>query len=393
MLVDLHAHYPMRVVSDVTPATPKRLAKRRARQPGVKGGRLVALVLRVAAMLGNHRLPWSSYRVTPKGLRTGGVGVALSVLTRPFDEFDLTKPRGSNPLSHYYDGLLDDLAAVEGEVARHDRDMLRLVHTRAELESALQDGATALVHCVEGGFSLGDQPGEVRENVKDLATRGVVYITLAHLVYRQVATNSNAFPFASDEQLDRFYPQPGMGEGLTERGVAAITAMVEHGVLLDISHMRQDALDETWALLDRLDPELRVPVLASHVGYRFADQEYMLDDATILQVKRRNGLIGLILAQHQLMDVPGEEHVRTQDFEDSKRVIFKHIDKIAEVTGGYDHVALGTDFDGFIKPTLTGLEGMGDLTALEQALDGRYREDSAKIKSENALGLLRRAMR
>lgn len=382
----------MRVVSDVTPATPKRLAKRRARRPGVKGGRFQALVLRVAAMLGNHRFPWSHYRITPEGLRKGGVGVALSVLTRPFDEFDLTKPRGFSPLSHYYDGLLDDLAAVEAEVSRQDQDELRLVHTKAELEAALQAGATGLVHCVEGGFSLGDRPEEIRENVKDLATRGVVYITLAHLVYRQVATNSNAFPFASDAQLQRWYPQPAMGEGLTERGVAAIRAMVEHGVLLDISHMRQDALDEAWALLGELDPpEGPIPVLASHVGFRFGEQEYMLDEPTILEIKRRNGLIGLILAQHQLMDGQSEEHTRS--FEDSRRVIFRHIDEIVRVTGGYDHVAIGTDFDGFIKPTMSGLEGMGDLTRLEEALDEEYGADAAKIKSENALGLLRRVMR
>ncbi len=37
-------------------------------------------------------------------------------------------------------------------------------------------------------------------------------------------------------------------------------------------------------------------------------------------------------------------------------MICSHIDKIAEITGGYEHVALGTDFDGFIKPTMGGLE-------------------------------------
>ena len=98
------------------------------------------------------------------------------------------------------------------------------------------------------------------------------------------------------------FPQPE-GDGLTDRGVAALRAMVRNRVLLDISHMRGDALQETFKLLDEeLDPDCRVPLLATHVGYRFGKQEYMLDEATILQIKRRDGVIGLILAQHQLND-------------------------------------------------------------------------------------------
>ena len=198
----------------------------------------------------------------------------------------------------------------------------------------------------------------------------MAYITLAHLLYRQVATNSSAFPFLSDRWYRRVLPQPE-GGGLTDRGAAALRAMVRHGVLLDISHMRADALQETFKLLDEeLDPDCRVPLLATHVGYRFGTQEYMLDEPTILQIKRRDGVIGLILAQHQLND--GVRDKRTETLDDSLEVLFGHLDKIAAITGGYRHVAIGTDFDGFIKPTLTGLDGMADLTKLEQALEARY---------------------
>ena len=241
------------------------------------------------------------------------------------------------------------------------------------------------MHAVEGGFSLGDGTDEIARNVATLAGRGVAYITLAHLLYRQVATNSSAFPFMSDRWYRRVLPQPE-GGGLTERGVAALRAMVGNGVLLDISHMREDALRETFALLDELDPECRVPVLASHVGYRFGKQEYMLDEATILQVKRRDGVIGLILAQHQLNDGIRKE---TASFDESRAVLFAHIDRIAAITGGYRHLAIGTDFDGFIKPTLAGLEGMGDLGKLERALEDKYGENARPIASENVLRVLR----
>lgn len=386
MLADLHAHYPMRVIGDVFPDTAFRQLRRLRGRPTLRD-RVRAVVLRLASLFFSHRNPFRGYRVTVEGLRAGGVGVALSVLTRPFDEVALTIPYGSAPESTYFAGLLDDLDAVEDEVAGRDRDTIRVVHDGPELEQALAEGATALVHCVEGGFSLGDGVEEIERNVAELARRGVAYVTLAHLLYRQVATNSSALPFLTDRQYRRVFPQPE-GTGLTDRGVAAIRAMVRHRVLIDISHMRGDALRETLALLDaELDPRCEMPVLATHVGYRFGAQEYMLDEATVLQIKRRDGLVGLILAQHQLND--GLRDERTRSFEDSLAVLFAHIDKLAAICGGYRHLAIGTDFDGFIKPTLTGLETMSDLTRLETALQDRYGEDAELMTSENVLRVMR----
>ena len=70
-------------------------------------------------------------------------------------------------------------------------------------------------------------------------------------------------------------------------------------------------------------------------------------------------------------------------------MICKHIDKIVEITEGYEHVALGTDFDGFIKPTMTGLDKVTDLKKLEDALKDKYKADAELITSKNALRVLR----
>jgi microsomal dipeptidase-like Zn-dependent dipeptidase len=390
MLIDMHAHYPMRVIGDVFPDTAYRQLRRASGRPTFRD-RLRAVVLRIASMFFSHRNAFSDYRITVPGLREGDVGVAISVLTRPFDEVALGKPYPSPPSSDYFKGLLEDWRKVEDEVATNDPAVIRLVHDRRELDRALADGATALVHGVEGGFSLGDGVDEIERNVAELRRRGVVYITLAHLLYRHVATNCSAFPFMSDARYDRVFPQPP-GVGLTERGVAALGAMVEHRVLLDISHMRQEALDQTFTLLDgELDPECEIPVLATHAGYRFGEQQYMLDEATILQIKRRKGLVGLILAQHQLNDGLRDKPTRT--FDDSLKVLFRHIDKIADITGSHEYVAIGTDFDGFIKPTLSGLETMADLPTLEGALRDRYKEDADLMLSANALRVLNQVWR
>jgi microsomal dipeptidase-like Zn-dependent dipeptidase len=383
MLIDLHAHYPMRVIGYVRPDSALREARRLRGRPRLRD-KVRALVLRIASALFSHRNPFSGYRVTVDGMRAGGVGVAFSVLTRPFDEVALGLPYASPPKAAYFDGLLEELDVVEGEIAGHDRDTVRLVGNRQQLEQALGDRATALVHAVEGGFSLGE---DVEANVATLAERGVGYITLAHLLYRQVATNCSAFPFLADRPYRWVFRQPE-GEGLTERGARALRAMVRHRVLLDIAHMRADALAEAFALLDEADPELSMPVMATHAGFRFGKQEYMLDEPTLLQIKRRDGVVGLIMAQHQLND--GLRRARTRTFDDSRAVVFAHIDRIAEITGGHRHVAVGTDFDGFIKPTLTGLERMADLARLEAALEERYGDDARLIASENARRVLRR---
>jgi microsomal dipeptidase-like Zn-dependent dipeptidase len=386
MLADWHAHYPMRVVSDLTPLTTLERMRKVGRRSGIRErGR--ALILWVASRLASNEDWWSGYRISVEGMREGGVGLAMSVLYRPLEEMDLHKPYMAPPASGYFPKLIADLERVEEEMGRHDPAVIRVVHGRAELDRCLADRATALVHCVEGGFHLGDEPEEIEANVGELARRGVAYVTVAHLFFRQVATNSPALPFLPDAAYRLVFPQP-RGEGLTDRGIAAVRAMLENRVLVDISHMRPDAIEETFRLLDELDPGCEMPVVATHAGYRFRDLEYMLDRPTILQVKRRNGVVGLIMAQHQLND--GIRRRRTKSFDESFAVIRQHIDKIAEITGDHRHVALGTDFDGFIKPTMSGLEKSADLGRLEQRLREHYGDaDAELIASRNAIRVLR----
>jgi microsomal dipeptidase-like Zn-dependent dipeptidase len=385
MLADLHAHYPIRVVSDLTPRTAVDQMRRARGRPGF-GNKARALILRVASMLFSDRDWWSGYRVTVEQMRTGNVGLAMSVLYRPFEELDLGKRYGAPPASGYFGKLIEDLEDVEREVGRQDPSIIRVVHNRQELDGALADGAIALVHCVEGGFHLGDRTDEIERNIAELARRGVAYITLAHLFFRQVAPNAPALPFLPDGAYRRLFPQPE-GTGLGERGAAAVRAMVPNRVLVDISHMRADAIDETFELLDELDPGRELPVVASHAGYRHGKQAYMLDDPTVARIQRRQGVVGLIMAQHQLID--GLRRRKTKRLEDSFEVICRHIDKIAEVTGDHRHVALGTDFDGFIRPTMGGLENMADLRQLEPTLEARYGADAELITSQNAIRVLR----
>jgi len=383
MIADLHAHYPMRVINDMDPDTAARLMK--APGPTLRD-RIQALVLRIANRVDNYPTWDGTYRITPETLHEGGVGLAMSVLLQPFDEFDLDTHYAAPPEPGYFPRLIALLEAVEQDVAKHDRSRLRLVHNRAELDAAVADGATALVHCVEGGFHLGESDEEIAANCAELARRGVGYVTVAHLVFRQVATNANAFPFLPDGIFDFVFPQKGK-DRLTPRGEAVVRGLVENRILIDLSHMDPGGIWETFALLDEVDPHSEVPVVSTHAGYRFGKQQYMCDEEIILQIKRRKGVVGLIMAQHQLND--GIRKKETETLEESMEVICTHIDRIAEITGGHEHIALGTDFDGFIKPSMAGLQTAADLRLLEKALRERYGdEDAERMMWKNALGVL-----
>jgi hypothetical protein len=197
MIADLHAHYPMHVVADVQPGTTVALMTEAGARPRL-ADKLRALVLRVAMRLGSDRDERSGHRISVPYMREGGVGLALSVLYRPFEELDLSKPYAAPPSSGYFDGLLLDLDAVEREVATHGAAEIRIVTNPTELQACRDAGAIALVHAVEGGFHLGDGDDEIARNVATLARRGVAYITVAHLFFREVAKNANAVPFIPD---------------------------------------------------------------------------------------------------------------------------------------------------------------------------------------------------
>ena len=80
----------------------------------------------------------------------------------------------------------------------------------------------------------------------------MLYITLAHLFWRRVATNAPALPVPARRPLQPSLPA-GEGAALSPLGEAAVRAMYERRVLVDISHMREDAIEETFALIEALD--------------------------------------------------------------------------------------------------------------------------------------------
>jgi microsomal dipeptidase-like Zn-dependent dipeptidase len=378
MLVDLHAHFPMHLLVDDQQRTHER-AETWWRQ------RWQGKVVELLSKLANYQGPGDTPSVTEQLMHSGNVGVALSVLYQPFDEMDLTQQYGARPQESYFQDIVDQRQTVEDYVKAH-RNKVAVAHSAGELDARLRSGTPVLVHAIEGGFQLGASASEVRDNVRALADLGVAYVTVAHLFFRDVATNAPALPFLPDKLYNWVFPQAS-GLGLTPLGREVIEAMVDEGILVDITHMRSQSIADVFALLDARDPSQEIPVIATHMAYRFGGLEYCFDEDTILQVARRGGLLGLICCEHYITSgISGIE----QSLEGSVRALCRHIDKIHELTGSYDHIAIGSDLDGYIKPALLGLEDMSRMAHLQQALGTRYGEDVAEqICSGNALRVLR----
>lgn len=384
MISDLHCHFPMHLLpADRHPHGASAPWFQRMRD--VLDAEAEGLLARLLNNPG-----WSAgWRVDLDGLEQGGARIVCSVLYWPPAEFDIGLLSGSPPVAESFKDLQHVLIHVEEKLQEQDPDGLRhlIVRRATDLDD---ESRVAFAHCVEGGFHLGPDKDAIAGNVRWLAEHGVVYVTLAHLFFRDVAANAPAIPMLSDREYDRVFPQaPGIG--LTDLGRAAVRAMYEHRVLVDVSHMREDAIEATFALLEDLDRQsgadpTEFPVIATHAGIREVgpdEQAYNLSPDTVRRIASRGGVVGLIMAQHQLGPTANEA--------ESRIVLGRHIDAMAAITGGRDHTAIGTDLDGFIKPTLAGIERASDLSLLERWIRADYAREADAILHDNAHRVLRTA--
>ena len=378
MIVDLHSHYPMHLLAD-QPATLDLVLSTKHKS---LGDTIRTLVLRLANRVSNYPGSGGAPAVTLASLKDSNVRVALSMVYAPFDEMDLGEKYGAPPRPKYFADLIQQIEMVEGSIAGHEADVT-VAHNPAELRAALAANKIALIHAVEGGFHLGDTDTTVQMNVRDLAGRGIAYITVAHLFWRRVATNAPALPFLSDSLYSTIFRQPPLG--LSDLGRAAMRAMVSSNILIDVTHMSEQAIDDTLTLLTEIDPQRGVPLIATHAACRFGRLTYNLADKHIEAIASRQGVIGLIACKHYMADTFGEPTKVSHTID----IICHHIDHIRTVTGSHEFTAFGSDQDGFIKPTLPGLERPAGYREVEAELVLRY---GAQVAGQICSGNARRVL-
>lgn len=163
--------------------------------------------------------------------------------------------------------------------------------------------------------------------------------------------------------------------GLTDLGKAFCRRVYEHGAVIDISHLS----DKGVADLVPIAEEYGAPIVATHSNARaIADHPRNLTDDQLRQIGKSGGVAGLNFHSPY---VSAKEDPTIDDIVAHAL----HMIKIA----GIDAVAIGSDYDGGIKP-VAGLEDASSLPrlALKLRQKGLSDEQILKIFSLNALRVL-----
>ena len=167
----------------------------------------------------------------------------------------------------------------------------------------------------------------------------------------------------------------GTEGGLKPPAKDLYSAMRAAGMVLDITHMADQAVWESFDLWDG-------PIMASHCVSRsiVPGQRHLTDDM-IRELVRRDGVIGLVFCQY-FMDPDIRWEARPEQFKWKSRFgmegLIPHVEKIADLAGGSTaNIAIGTDMDGGFGAELTptDVDTIADLQGFADVLKGAGYDD------------------
>lgn len=235
----------------------------------------------------------------------------------------------------------------------------RLCRTADDIVTARQRGEVAALCGIEGAHCLerGERNQVVIERLLSLGRRGVRYLGLLH--FSRNALGAPAMGWGQDASM-----------GLTDLGCEIVDACREFGILVDLAHINRRGFFDAVARKPG-------PLLVSHTGVAGVTPHWRnIDDEQVRAVADSGGVIGVIFAPRFL----------GQDGLDGVVAHLRHLLSVA----GEDAVALGSDWDGFIRPT-KGLSSPAELPNLTEALlrAGLSATTIHKILGDNVLRLLR----
>lgn len=313
----------------------------------------------------------------------GGLDVAFfAIYVRP----DLQKKGGAKASAD----LQIDMVY---KIIEANPDKFVLITSPAEISQKLQPGKIGIALGIENGAAL---EGKM-ENLLYFYNKGIRYITLAHSKWNRICDSS--------------YDEERRWNGLSPFGKALVKEMNNIGMMIDVSHISDEAFYQVLELS-------RSPVIASHSAVRHFTPgfERNLDDQMINLMAQGEGIVQVPFGSyfiHPEMNRVGEqvrksidnyliEHNLTSD--DSQAVAYSRniraenrvdpgdielllnqIDHIVQLQG-VNFVGFGSDFDGVGKVP----RGLEDVSAypniIRELLKRGYKEsDIRKICAENFL--------
>lgn len=232
-----------------------------------------------------------------------------------------------------------------------------LIFRSEDVRSEYRKGKIACSMGVEGLHVAGNSIGMIRAFYQ----LGVRYCTLTHV-------GNNAFADSSTAKMGAVHG------GLSKLGKAAIREMNRIGMIVDCSHVSEDAARQALECT-------RAPVMFSHSNAKSVfDCARNVSDAVLDLIPRNGGIIMVTF-------VP--EFVATRRRDARLEDVVDHLFYIANRIG-WDHVGLGSDFDG-IASVIPGLEDVRCYPALLKVIldRGATEEQLAKVAGENMLRVWR----
>jgi len=164
----------------------------------------------------------------------------------------------------------------------------------------------------------------------------------------------------------RYSGGTGAPGGLTDLGVQLLKAMRRKQVILDLSHMADQAVADAFQLW-------RGPIICSHSNAReIVPGDRQITDATAAEVARRGGILGISFYPSHLRKTG---RITLDD-------VVRHAVHLARAAGGPEHVGLGTDLDGGIDSRYGPMHDLGEIKGLR----GRLRKHFSAAQAEGIMG-------
>jgi len=308
-------------------------------------------------------------------------------------------------MSIYIPAKLEEQGSGSRELANKLIDMVEaivekspgkyaLAYSTAQMQENFEKGIISLPMGMENGSPI---EGKM-ENLYYFYERGIRYITLAHSKANHI----------SDSSYDENRP----AKGLTEFGKKLVAEMNNLGVMVDVSHISDEAFYQVMEVS-------KVPVIASHSSARHFTPgfERNMSDDMIKLLAKNGGLIMInfgstFISQKSIENnnlykaarkVFMEENNVEQESDEVKAFTKKYrektpfryattdevIDHFIHVIDlvGIDHVGIGSDYDGVGDSLPVGLKDVSTYPNLIQGFidRGLNEQDIEKILSGNLI--------
>lgn len=274
---------------------------------------------------GGFRVIWATHYIPELGLFEDSPLIRLGArIVRNYGRITTGSP---------FSRLEASVERLEKQVGRHP-DRAGIARSPEEVDRLLEADRLAIVHAVEGGHVL---EGDL-SRLDRLQEWGIVSLTLAHFYPNGIARQVDAIP---DSHLIKTLSSFDFFEEdqppLTDFGRDVIDGLAERGILADLTHCDPEAR----AAIYRHAPS-SLPLIMTHVGVH-AHQPVPMNptDDELEEIARRDGAIGLIFFNYWLDE---------QEPSAGLPALWRTLTHVHDVTGSWDHIMIGTDFDGFTSP-------------------------------------------